>query len=49
MEWSDFVHRLYRHYTHKNGKVIEPMEVLMKVYFAHHTISLMVTPMNIYY
>ena len=49
MEWSDFFNRCCRHYFHKNGKHLESGEVLMKVWFTHHTISLMVTPMNIYY
>jgi hypothetical protein len=47
-EWEDFMERIYRRFFTKHGRFKEPNYVFWGL-FMHHSLSLCVIPMNLYY
>ena len=47
-EWQDFTERFYRRLLTKRGKILEPNTILTLV-IMHHTLGLLIIPMNLYY
>jgi hypothetical protein len=47
-EWQDYLKRLYVHFMTEHGEIMEP-KVSLIIFGAHHTLSLLAIPMNLYY